>query len=128
MENVIDRNSTSEEALRQAVFAYFQIMDQMQDEVLILYQELKALPKEDQEYVMQKEREMVGILERVISNSYANVLDEKNVKLVANNVYVQGQMWGFRRWLIQKGVYASRIYGNAVSITEEPIGFSSELI
>ena len=74
----------------------------MQDEVLILYQELKALPKEDQEYVMQKEREMVGILERVISNSYANVLDEKNVKLVANNVYVQGQMWGFRRWLIQK--------------------------
>lgn len=39
MENVIDRNSTSEEALRQAVFAYFQIMDQMQDEVLILYQE-----------------------------------------------------------------------------------------
>lgn len=45
---------------------------------------------------------MVGILERVISNSYANVLDEKNVKLVANNVYVQGQMWGFRRWLIQK--------------------------
>ena len=102
MENVIDRNSTSEEALRQAVFAYFQIMGRMQDEVLILYQELKALPKEDQEYVMQKEREMVGILERVISNSYANVLDEKNVKLVANNVYVQGQMWGFRRWLIQK--------------------------
>ena len=102
MENVIDRNSTSEEALRQEVLDYLQIMDQMQDEVLILYQELKALPKEYQEYVMQKEREMVGILERVISNSYANVLDEKNVKLVANNVYVQGQMWGFRRWLIQK--------------------------
>lgn len=63
---------------------------------------MKSPSKEDQEYVMQKEREMVGILERVISNSYANVLDEKNVKLVANNVYVQGQMWGFRRWLIQK--------------------------
>ncbi len=102
MERVTDQESTSEEALKQAVTAYFQIMDEMQDEVLILYQELKALPKKEQEYVLKKEREMVGILERVIQNSYPDVLDQKELSLVANNIYVQGQMWGFRRWLIQK--------------------------
>ncbi|PKR77718.1 TetR family transcriptional regulator [Halalkalibacillus sediminis] len=102
MENVIDTTATSEEALYQAVESYFQLMDDMQDEVLILYQEVKALPKDAQEYVLEKEREMLGMFEEVISNGFPNLLSPQEINLVANNLLIQGQMWSFRRWALQK--------------------------
>lgn len=101
MEKFIDLNATSEEAVRQTIKAYFEIMDDMQDEVLILYQELKALPKDAKDYVFEKEKEMVRIIERVIKNNYPH-LEQNELTLIANNVVIQGQMWAFRRWFIQK--------------------------
>ncbi|GEL77280.1 TetR/AcrR family transcriptional regulator [Tenuibacillus multivorans] len=101
MEAVIDTQETSEEALHQAVKSYFQLMDDMQDEVLVLYQELKALPKDAQEYVLDKEKEMVTLLEKVIQNSYP-ALSEQELSIITNNIFIQGQMWGFRRWILQK--------------------------
>ena len=29
-------------------------------------------------------------------------LSEKHVKLISHNIIVQGQMWAFRRWALQK--------------------------
>lgn len=101
MEKFIDLNATSEEAVRQTIKAYFEIMDDMQDEVLILYQELKALPKDAKDYVFEKEKEMVRIIECVIKNNYPH-LEQNELTLIANNVVIQGQMWAFRRWFIQK--------------------------
>ncbi|MGM8214978.1 TetR/AcrR family transcriptional regulator [Bacillaceae bacterium W0354] len=101
MEAVIDPNVTSEESLWQAVKSYFQIMDDMQDELLILYQELKILPKDAKEYVFEKEKEMVHIIEKVIYNNYPHIT-ENELAIISNNVVIQGQMWAFRRWLIQK--------------------------
>ncbi|RPF54079.1 TetR family transcriptional regulator [Aquisalibacillus elongatus] len=101
MEAVIDTKETSEVALHQVVKSYFELMDDMQDEVLVLYQELKALPKDAQEYVLGKEKEMLQLLERVIQNSY-NGLTNQQLSLISNNIFIQGQMWGFRRWILQK--------------------------
>ncbi|WP_223155132.1 TetR/AcrR family transcriptional regulator [Alkalibacillus aidingensis] len=102
MEAVIDTNKPSEGALYQAIESYFQLMDDMQDEVLILYQELKALPKEAQEYVLDKEKEMLSLFEKVLENSNQNVLTKQEITLIANNIFIQGQMWGVRRWVLQK--------------------------
>lgn len=82
--------------------SFFRLMDDMQEEVLILYQEVKSLKKESREYVLQKERDMVGMLERVLVACLPHDLSKKKAELLANNIFVQGQMWGFRRWILQK--------------------------
>ncbi len=102
MEASIDQNETSVANLIEAVRAYFYLMDDMQGEVLVMYQEVKSLPKDAKDYVLQKEREMVAMLEKVIQNSLPFEISKEAVTLVANNIFVQGQMWGFRRWILQR--------------------------
>ncbi|SFK14766.1 transcriptional regulator, TetR family [Halobacillus dabanensis] len=102
MEESINPNQTSANSLVHAIRSYFQLMDEMQDEVLVMYQEVKSLSRDAQDYVLQKERDMVAMLEQVIVNSLPGQLTEEEVKLMANNIFVQGQMWGFRRWILQR--------------------------
>ncbi|WP_100009862.1 TetR/AcrR family transcriptional regulator [Lentibacillus sediminis] len=82
--------------------SYFWLMDDMQEEVLILYQEVKSLKKESREYVLQKERDMVSMLERAIVSCLPFEMTRQDVQLLANNIFVQGQMWGFRRWMLHR--------------------------
>ncbi|UOQ94983.1 TetR/AcrR family transcriptional regulator [Halobacillus shinanisalinarum] len=102
MEDSIDQNETSIDNLVCAVRSYFTLMDDMQNEVVVMYQEVKSLSKDAQDYVLQKERDMVAMLEKVIINSLPNQLLEGDTALIANNIFVQGQMWGFRRWMLQR--------------------------
>ncbi len=98
----IDLENRTIDNLIKVVTSYFLLMDEMQEEVLIMYQELKSLKKEDIDYVLQKERDMVCMLERVIVTCVPKKLDQRDVTLLANNIFIQGQMWGFRRWMLQK--------------------------
>ncbi|MCP3033192.1 TetR/AcrR family transcriptional regulator [Halobacillus sp. A1] len=102
MEQSIDQNEKSIANLVLAIRAYFHLMDDMQGEVLVMYQEVKSLSKDAQDYVLKKEREMVAMLEKVITNSLPVTISQEQVALVANNIFVQGQMWGFRRWILQR--------------------------
>lgn len=102
MEASIDPRETSVQSLIHAIRSYFQLMDDMQDEVLVMYQEVKSLPRDAQDYVLQKERDMVSMLEEVIRNSLPRHQSDSEVTLLANNIFVQGQMWGFRRWILQR--------------------------
>jgi TetR/AcrR family transcriptional regulator, cholesterol catabolism regulator len=93
------------ESLSLGIANYFRIMDEMQDEVLVMYQEAKSLTKDALPYVLKKEIEMVemfeNLLTRCVENGEIN-LTEKQVNMLAHNIFVQGQMWGFRRWVLQK--------------------------
>ncbi|PLS18366.1 TetR family transcriptional regulator [Bacillus sp. M6-12] len=98
-------NEGTLESLKLAVAFYFKVMDEMQDEVLVMYQELKSLTKDALPYVLKKELEMVSMFEHVISRCVNNGeldLSEPYIRLAAHNIVVQGQMWGFRRWSLQK--------------------------
>ncbi|SHG62666.1 TetR/AcrR family transcriptional regulator [Ornithinibacillus halophilus] len=88
--------------LLNVIRSYFELMDEMQEEVVIMYQEVKSLKKETKEYVLQKERDMVGMLEHVIVTCLPDQLSKKDAELIANNIFIQGQMWGYRRWMLQK--------------------------
>ncbi len=93
------------EGLKLGIAHYFQVMDRMQDEVLVMYQEAKSLSKDALPYVLRKELEMVGMVENLITRCVENGkldLDENQIHMLAQNVFVQGQMWGFRRWALQK--------------------------
>ncbi|BCB05961.1 TetR/AcrR family transcriptional regulator [Bacillus sp. KH172YL63] len=93
------------ESLRLGIAHYFQVMDRMQDEVLVMYQEAKSLSKDALPYVLRKELEMVGMVEDLIKGCVESgklELDANQIHMLAQNVFVQGQMWGFRRWAMQK--------------------------
>lgn len=102
MQPMIKEKKPSLSNLEKAIRNYFQIVDDMQDEVVVMYQELKSLPKEARHYVLKKENDMIEMLEAVIINNTETKIPEEEVKLIANNIFVQGQMWGFRRWMLQK--------------------------
>ncbi|MFC0525206.1 TetR/AcrR family transcriptional regulator [Pontibacillus salicampi] len=102
MEQIIDRERNGNHSLQGAITAYFILMDDMQDEVVVMYQEVKSLSRDALDYVLQKERDMLKLLEQVIQHSCAGALSAQDITLVANNIFVQGQMWGFRRWMLQK--------------------------
>ncbi|WP_077329380.1 TetR/AcrR family transcriptional regulator [Virgibacillus siamensis] len=102
LEAAIDLKNPSVDNLESVIRSYFELMDDMQEEVIILYQEVKSLKKETRDYVLQKERDMVGMLEEVIVSCVPHDMAKQDVKLLANNIFIQGQMWGFRRWMLQK--------------------------
>ncbi|MBM7653972.1 TetR/AcrR family transcriptional regulator [Neobacillus cucumis] len=93
------------ESLKHGIADFFQVMDEMQAEVLVMYQEVKSLSKDALPYVLKKEMEMVAMFEELLTRCVENgelILTQKQIELVAHNIFVQGQMWGFRRWALRK--------------------------
>jgi len=101
----MDAGQGTLESLKLGIAHYFRIVDELQDEVLVMYQEAKSLTKEALPYVLKKELEMVGMFETMIRKCVENGelnLDEKHVEMLAHNIFVQGEMWAFRRWAFKK--------------------------
>jgi AcrR family transcriptional regulator len=93
------------ESLKLGIANFFHVMDEMQAEVLVMYQEVKSLSKDALPYVLKKEMEMVAMFENLLNGCVENgelELSEKQVKIIAHDIFVQGQMWGFRRWALRK--------------------------
>ncbi len=89
------------EGLKTAIRHYYLLIDEMQDEFIVMYQESKSLPKDALHYVLNKELEMVAIFEDILHaccDSGECQLTPDAVKLAAHHLVVQGQMWAFRRW------------------------------
>lgn len=105
LEKDLDTKRGTLESLRLGIANYFRVMDEHQAEVLVMYQEAKSLTKDALPYVLKKEMQMVAMFEDIIARCVENgelLLSEKEVKLIAHNIFVEGQMWGFRRWALQK--------------------------
>jgi AcrR family transcriptional regulator len=101
----IDTKRGTLESLKLGIGNYFRVMDEMQDEVLVMYQEAKSLTKDALPYVLQKEIAMANLIEDIIRGCVDTgelSLTPDQVKILSHNIVVQGQMWGFRRWAIQK--------------------------
>ncbi|PLS03902.1 TetR/AcrR family transcriptional regulator [Neobacillus cucumis] len=93
------------DSLKHGIADFFQVMDEMQAEVLVMYQEVKSLSKDALPYVLKKEMEMVAMFEELLTRCVENgelTLSEKQIELIAHNIFVQGQMWGFRRWALRR--------------------------
>ncbi|GGE82142.1 TetR/AcrR family transcriptional regulator [Priestia taiwanensis] len=105
LESVITSSDGSLQNVIVAMSNYFKVMNDLQDEVLFMYQEVHSLSKESRKYVLQKELDMVRMFEVLLSQCVKNnvaSLTETEVKFLSNTIFVQGQMWAFRRWVIQK--------------------------
>ncbi|WP_205414525.1 hypothetical protein, partial [Klebsiella pneumoniae] len=71
-EEVVCTEIGSVESLKIAITNYFKVMDELQEEVLIMYQEVRFLPKESLPYVLEKEFQMVGMFENILEQCTAN--------------------------------------------------------
>lgn len=92
-------------SLKMTIAYFFRVMDDMQDEVLVMYQEVKSLSRDALPYVLNKEIEMVAMFEEPIKRCVENgelSLSDQQISMMAHNIFVQGQMWSFRRWALQK--------------------------
>lgn len=105
LEQDIDTKQGTIESLNLAIKSYFKVISDMQDEVLVMYQETKSLPKDALPYVLKKETDMATIFKKIIESCVENgelTLSVQECELIAHNIIVQGQMWAFRRWGLQK--------------------------
>lgn len=99
------------ETLERAIRSYYVIIDEMQDYILFLYQETKSLPYMSRKYIFKAEEEMTAIFEEIITQGIENgtfSVSKKDVSLIANDIMVTGQMWAFRRWVLQKNYTLER--------------------
>lgn len=93
------------ENLKLGISHFFYVIDEMQDEVQVLYQEVKSLSKDVLPYVLEKEEEMTAMVEKLIQRCVDNGvldMDKDHVRILAQNIFVLAQMWGFRRWMLQE--------------------------
>jgi AcrR family transcriptional regulator len=105
MEKDIGTHHGTIESFKLAIARYFKVIDEVQDEVLVMYQEAKSLTKDSLPYVLNKEIQMVAMFEKILQTCVKNgvfQLTEQEIKLFAHNIFVLGQMWAFRRWALQK--------------------------
>lgn len=101
--NRLDIEQGSITVLATAIEHYYTLIDDMQDEFVVMYQESKSLPKDALGYVLDKELEMVAIFERLLTQCVDNneiKMTPKEVVLASHHIFVQGQMWAFRRWAL----------------------------
>lgn len=98
----VELNEPSLSNVYKAIDSYYRLVDDMQEEVVILYQEVKSLAPELRDIILEKERQMVMFLKDALLLSMSHEFDEHRAELLANNIFVQGQMWAFRRWILRK--------------------------
>lgn len=101
----IQQHEATMEGLISAIHQYYLLVDDMQDEMLVMYQESKSLPKDALEYVLTKEIEMVGLFETLLAGCVKSdeiEMSKKEIKLLAHQIVLQGQAWSFRRWAWRK--------------------------
>lgn len=105
LEQDLEQKKGTLSSLKLGVGHYFRVIDEMQDEVLVMYQEAKSLTKDALPYVLKKEMEMAAmfgsLMVRCVENGELE-LSEKQIELISHNIIVEGQMWAFRRWALQK--------------------------
>ncbi|MGX6445501.1 TetR/AcrR family transcriptional regulator [Neobacillus sp. K501] len=93
------------ESLKLGIANYFMVIDELQEEILVMYQEAKSLTKDALPYVLKKEIEMAGMFEKLLTLCVENgelTLTAKQMKLMSHDIIVKGHMWSFRRWEMQK--------------------------
>lgn len=104
-EKLMDGKLQGLDRLHQVIDAYFRVVDSLQNEFLVLYQETKSLSDEALTYVLEKELKMKVMFEkelRMAKDMNLIELEDSEISLASHNILVAGHMWTFRRWALRK--------------------------
>lgn len=91
-------------ALEAALEVYFAVCDEMNDHILLIYQETKSLPKEAMRFVLAHEQRITDLfadlIRRGVQDYSLRPLNHAEIALLAHDIAVLGHMWTFRRWAL----------------------------
>lgn len=91
------------EALQKAIENYYRGIDDIQDMVLLAYQESRNLQQKVRERTFEQEVNIIKVFEEILARGCeTGEFQVNDVTLVANNIVVIGDTWAFRRWLLAK--------------------------
>lgn len=105
----VPAEATGAVRLQAAIRAFLDVIEGMQDEVLLIYQESKSLPRPFLTEVLAKESDIASVFEDMLKQGMADgtlASDPNSVHLLAHQIVVSGQMWAFRRWALQDVPFA----------------------
>lgn len=91
--------------LIKSIRRFFACVDELQDYVLLIYQETKSLPPETLKLVLQQEEAITHLFTDILEKGREDgsiQLAPQHVTLTAHNIVVLGQMWTFRRWALHR--------------------------
>lgn len=101
----IGEEGNGEARIKAAVMTYLHVVDDLRQEILVMYQEAKALSRDSLPYVLNKEHEMAKIFEDILKEAAESgylQLNEEELSFHAHQLLVNCQMWAFRRWAFGK--------------------------
>ncbi|KYP80873.1 TetR/AcrR family transcriptional regulator [Ferroacidibacillus organovorans] len=84
---------------------FFHAIDDVQDLVVLIYQETRSLPKDYMRAVLAREQGISDYFAKLLQRGIEDgsfTLARELVMLMAHNITVLGQMWAFRRWSIHR--------------------------
>ncbi|CAM3720514.1 TetR/AcrR family transcriptional regulator [Alicyclobacillus pomorum] len=90
--------------LRRAIEGLFAVMQRMQADVLLIYQEAKSLPRPYLREVLRQEQRIVEMFEHLLQEGVKDgtlKVSCERIPLLAHNIVVMGQMWAFHRWALK---------------------------
>ncbi|ARU61736.1 TetR family transcriptional regulator [Tumebacillus avium] len=105
LDEVLHGTAPGRELLVSSIRHFFACVDELQDYVLLIYQETKSLPADRLKLVLRQEEEITALFADILERGRADGtlwLAADSVKLFAHNIVVLGQMWTFRRWALHR--------------------------
>jgi AcrR family transcriptional regulator len=92
-------------ALRRALDRFLTLIDRHQDHAILVYQEFKSLDGRAKRQVLDRERRIMGIFERIIRAGVAQGrFRHQPVAVTVNTIMVLGHAWALRRWAFKSSV------------------------
>ncbi len=102
--DALQRANKGKNPLAEVIREYFMVCHQMNDHILLIYQETQSLPRKWQRVVLENEIRITGIFTGVLAALTASgdlpTMAPRQLDLVAHNISVLGHMWTFRRWFL----------------------------
>lgn len=91
--------------LKAAAKEYYLAMSEIDDSILLMYQETKSLSEPRRQRVMKREEDITLIFENILrEGKKKGVFRIQEPRLAAHNILVLAQMWGTKRWAVRKYV------------------------
>ena len=91
------------QALKQAIDNYYKGIDQIQDLILILYQEAGNIKRESWQLIVDLEKRVFTVFKRILMDGVkAGVFSTPNIDLQVHAIATSGQLWAVRRWYLKE--------------------------
>ncbi|WDL98013.1 TetR/AcrR family transcriptional regulator [Alicyclobacillus sp. ALC3] len=105
LRHTLSEHASAAVRLQSAIEGFLSVMDDMQDDVLLIYQESKSLPGPFLHEVLAHEQRITAVFEHLLQEGVKDGsfgLVPTDLPVLAHTIVVSGQMWAFRRWALKE--------------------------